>query len=92
MTEKALMCSSGVDPCGENGEFHSFVYKGPLFENPVQFSLGEIVLRDSFLFCDLVSEGPLEHADGSSVACPVRTANQVGGATCFDRVCGYSSC
>ena len=74
MTEKVLMCSSGVDPCGENGEFHSFVYNGPLFENPVRFSLGEIVLRDSFLFCDLVSESPLEHADGNTVACPLRTA------------------
>ncbi len=64
----------GVDPCGENGEFHSFVFKGPLFENPVPFALGEIVLRDSFLFCDLVSESPPEHADGKTAACPVRTA------------------
>ena len=65
---------AGVDPCGENGEFHSFVYKGPIFEDPVRFSVGEIVLRDSFLFCDLVSESPLEHADGNTVICPVRTA------------------
>ena len=45
----------GVDPCGENGEFHSFVFDGPIFEYPIPVTIGEIVLRDSFLFCDLVS-------------------------------------
>jgi len=46
----------GVDPCGENGEFHSFVYDGPVFYEPVQFSRGEIVLRNErFLYCDLLS-------------------------------------
>ena len=44
----------GVDPCGENGEFHSFVYDGPIFRQSVGFSVGEIVLRDSFYFCDLI--------------------------------------
>ena len=44
----------GVDPCGENGEFHTFVFDGPTFARPVKFSLGEIVLRESFWFCDLV--------------------------------------
>jgi uncharacterized protein (TIGR00290 family) len=43
-----------VDPCGENGEFHTFVFDGPSFARPVKFSLGEIVLRESFWFCDLV--------------------------------------
>jgi len=43
-----------VDPCGENGEFHTFVFDGPMFENVVRFSLGETVCRDSFWFCDLV--------------------------------------
>ena len=43
----------GVDPCGENGEFHTFVFDGPIFKNPVRFSFGEIVCRDSFWFCDL---------------------------------------
>lgn len=43
-----------VDPCGENGEFHTFVFDGPTFAHPVEFSLGEIVLRESFWFCDLV--------------------------------------
>ena len=45
----------GVDPCGENGEFHSFVFDGPIFEFPIPVTIGEIVSRDSFLFCDLVS-------------------------------------
>jgi uncharacterized protein (TIGR00290 family) len=45
---------SGVDPCGENGEFHTFVFDGPSFRKPVNFSIGEIVCRDSFWFCDLV--------------------------------------
>lgn len=44
----------GVDPCGENGEFHTFVFDGPMFKIPVEFSLGEIVCRDSFWFCDLL--------------------------------------
>jgi len=44
----------GVDPCGENGEFHTFVFDGPNFRKPVDFFVGEIVYRDSFWFCDLV--------------------------------------
>ncbi len=44
----------GADPCGENGEFHSFVFDGPLFKQPVHFVLGEKVQRDSFCFCDLL--------------------------------------
>lgn len=46
----------GVDPCGENGEFHTFVFDGPIFAEPVRFSFGEIVCRDGFWFCDLVPE------------------------------------
>ena len=42
-----------VDPCGENGEFHSFVFDGPIFRQPVRFSLGEVVYRDEFWFRDL---------------------------------------
>lgn len=45
---------AGVDPCGENGEFHTFVFDGPLFAEPVRFSTGQIVCRDSFWFCDLL--------------------------------------
>jgi uncharacterized protein (TIGR00290 family) len=43
-----------VDPCGENGEFHTFVYDGPNFRRPIEFRFGEIVLRDGFWFADLV--------------------------------------
>jgi uncharacterized protein (TIGR00290 family) len=44
----------GVDPCGENGEFHTFVFDGPIFARPVEFTVGEVVQRDSFVFCDLL--------------------------------------
>jgi uncharacterized protein (TIGR00290 family) len=45
---------SGVDPCGENGEFHSFVFDGPLFHERTLFTKGEIVLRENrFYYCDL---------------------------------------
>lgn len=45
---------SNIDPCGENGEYHSFVFDGPIFREPVRFSSGACVLRDTFWFCDLV--------------------------------------
>jgi len=46
---------AGVDPCGENGEFHSFVYGGPIFKEKIRFRKGRVVLRDNrFYFCDLV--------------------------------------
>jgi len=44
----------GVDPCGENGEFHTFVFDGPIFRAPIAVRTGEIVERDSFVFCDLL--------------------------------------
>ncbi|MEA3224690.1 MAG: diphthine--ammonia ligase [Planctomycetota bacterium] len=44
----------GVDPCGENGEFHSYVYDGPIFQRPVRVSVGEVVLRDVRYFADLI--------------------------------------
>jgi len=45
---------STVDPCGENGEFHSFVYAGPIFRQPIAYEKGEIVLRaNRFYFCDV---------------------------------------
>jgi len=47
----------GVDPCGENGEFHTFVFDGPIFREPVKCRTGEIVKRDGFIFCDLIPEG-----------------------------------
>lgn len=45
---------AGVDPCGENGEFHSFAFDGPMFQYPIDISLGEIVQRDGFVFADLL--------------------------------------
>ena len=45
---------AGVDPCGENGEFHSFVYDGPMFRKPIPVVAGEIVERDGFVFADLL--------------------------------------
>jgi uncharacterized protein (TIGR00290 family) len=48
----------GVDPCGENGEFHTLVYAGPVFRRPIQVERGEKVLRDHrFYYCDLVAAG-----------------------------------
>ncbi len=44
----------GVDPGGENGEFHSFVSNGPIFKERIAYTLGKRVLRDSFYFCDLL--------------------------------------
>lgn len=44
---------ANVDPCGENGEFHTFVYDGPNFTQPVGFALGETILREGFWLCDL---------------------------------------
>ena len=43
----------GVDPCGERGEFHTFVWDGPGFRAPIPIETGEIVVRDGFAFCDL---------------------------------------
>lgn len=43
----------GVDPCGENGEFHTFAYDGPIFEKKIEFDIGETVERDGFVFTDL---------------------------------------
>jgi uncharacterized protein (TIGR00290 family) len=45
---------SSVDPCGENGEFHTFACAGPMFRNAIAVALGEIVERDGFVFADLV--------------------------------------
>jgi uncharacterized protein (TIGR00290 family) len=44
----------GADPCGENGEFHTFAWDGPMFRRPVPVSRGEIVARDGFVFADLL--------------------------------------
>ncbi|BDG05794.1 adenine nucleotide alpha hydrolase [Anaeromyxobacter oryzae] len=43
----------GVDPCGENGEFHTFACAGPMFRAPVPAAVGEVVERDGFVFADV---------------------------------------
>jgi uncharacterized protein (TIGR00290 family) len=45
---------AGTDPCGENGEFHTFVYDGPVFSRPIEVRVGEVVERDGFVFADLL--------------------------------------
>jgi diphthamide synthase (EF-2-diphthine--ammonia ligase) len=42
-----------IDPCGENGEFHTFVWDAPVFSSPVGVAAGEVVEREGFVFSDL---------------------------------------
>jgi uncharacterized protein (TIGR00290 family) len=46
----------GIDPCGENGEFHTFVYDAPPFSSSIAVRSGEVVVRDGFVFADVVPE------------------------------------
>jgi diphthamide synthase (EF-2-diphthine--ammonia ligase) len=43
----------GIDPCGERGEFHTFVWDAPPFRTAVDIEVGEVVVRDGFVFCDV---------------------------------------
>ena len=55
--DRALLSDlpAAVDPCGERGEFHTFVVAGPIFEAPIAYEVGEVVLRDGrFAYCDLL--------------------------------------
>jgi uncharacterized protein (TIGR00290 family) len=45
---------SGVDPCGENGEMHTFVFAGPMFARPIDVRVGEVVERDGFVLADVI--------------------------------------
>lgn len=47
---------AGVDPCGENGEFHTLAWDGPMFQRPLAIRVGETVLRDGFVFTDLLAD------------------------------------
>jgi len=49
-----LELPEGIDPCGENGEFHSFVYEAPVFSSPIAVQTGEVVKRDNFVFADVL--------------------------------------
>ncbi len=57
-----------VDPCGENGEFHTFAYDGPIFSEAINVVKGEKVLRDDFCFIDLL---PSSNAGGDTAFPPV---------------------
>lgn len=56
--------SAGVDPCGENGEFHTFVHAGGPLREPVPVRVGDVVERDGFVFADVL---PAPDNDGSSI-------------------------
>jgi len=55
-----------VDPCGERGEFHTFVWDGPMFRAPVPVERGVVVERDGFVFADLMAAGGHPAAAGRS--------------------------
>jgi len=44
---------AGADPCGENGEFHTFVYDSPMFSQPIEVRVGEVMERHGFVFADV---------------------------------------
>lgn len=53
LTEELLSkMPATTDPCGENGEFHTFVFAGPMFTRPLDIEMGEVVTRDGFVFAD----------------------------------------
>jgi len=54
--DRALLSElpASVDPCGENGEFHSFAYAGPMFRAPISITPGAVVERDGFVFADIL--------------------------------------
>lgn len=54
-----------VDPCGEKGEFHTFVHAGPMFREPIEIESGEVVTRDSFVYADVL---PLRSRVAKTVA------------------------
>jgi uncharacterized protein (TIGR00290 family) len=59
---------SAVDPCGEDGEFHSFVYDGPRFQEKIRHTTGEVVLRENrFYYCDLM---PVQNRHSYSHSAP----------------------
>jgi len=60
----------GVDPCGENGEYHSFVYDGPIFQRAVKFDIGITVCRDNRHYIDLLAKSSASPALASAEAIP----------------------
>ncbi len=47
-----------VDPCGENGEFHTYAFQGPMFRKPIPVEVGQVVGRDGFIFADVLPAPP----------------------------------
>jgi uncharacterized protein (TIGR00290 family) len=69
---------AGVDPCGENGEFHTFAYGGPMFRSPIYCEPGEIVERDGFVFADVVpGESAARATKGSARTSAARPESSV---------------
>jgi uncharacterized protein (TIGR00290 family) len=74
--ELLLHLPETVDPCGENGEFHTFVHAGPMFHDPISITSRECVTRDGFVFADVIPSietqdrsprRPLRHIVNSSL-------------------------
>jgi diphthamide synthase (EF-2-diphthine--ammonia ligase) len=55
-----------VDPCGENGEFHTFVYASPNFKSPISIEVGETVERDGFVFADVLPVDGIQSVESHS--------------------------
>jgi uncharacterized protein (TIGR00290 family) len=56
-----------VDPCGENGEFHSFVWDGPMFQKPLAVTAGDVVERDGFVFADIQADPASDRSECTHV-------------------------
>jgi uncharacterized protein (TIGR00290 family) len=61
---------AGVDPCGENGEFHSFVYDAPEFSSPIEVQGGEVLERDGFVFADVIPVAMPDRATAQNAGMP----------------------
>jgi len=61
----------GIDPCGENGEYHSFVYDGPIFQWPVEFETGIAVCRENRHYIDLIPAGSRQECLVAAAVPPV---------------------
>jgi uncharacterized protein (TIGR00290 family) len=63
-----------VDPCGENGEFHTFAFAGPMFRQPIGIVVGDTTERDGFVFADLLPASYPVRACGGDAAASARSA------------------
>jgi diphthamide synthase (EF-2-diphthine--ammonia ligase) len=61
------MLTNGLDPCREKGEFHSFVCAGPMLNEDIPVSLGEIVVHDQFVLVDLTIASTLAGFSSKSI-------------------------